>query len=403
MRILTFTSIFPNSVRRELGVFIYQRTAAVARLPGTSVDVVAPIPYFPHWLKSKRWGAYSQIPLEERVGNLHVSYPRYLLLPGIAMPFHGLLMFLGAVGTVRRLHRIAPFDCIEAHYVYPDGFAAVLLGKLLNVPVVVSARGTDINLFPSFRLIRPLIKWTLRNASGLIAVSAALKGRQVELGVAEDKIRVISNGADTGRFRPDDRRKARSSLGLPVEGFILVSVGSLVPVKRHELLIRAVAKLSKALPELNAFIIGDGPLRQKLESLIQELHTQKCIFLQGARPHDELPLWFNAANASCLLSSREGHPNVVVESLACGTPVVGTRAGGIPEILTRPELGILVEGNEQSVLEGLKSAVRHEWDREAIARHVQSRTWGQVAAEVSEALNQAVLRFAGKPESSSKS
>jgi glycosyltransferase involved in cell wall biosynthesis len=387
MKILTFTSLFPNSARPELGVFIYQRAQHTARLPGTVVQVIAPIPYSPTWLAAKRWQIYSGVQQKETMGNLETWHPRYGLLPGISMPFHGFLMFLGALSAGRRLHRQFAFDCIDAHYVYPDGFAAILLGKILNIPVVVSARGTDINVFPSFGLIRPLIRWTLRQAKGLIAVSSALKDRMVRLGAPPDKIRVIPNGIDVERFKPIDRGEARRSLGIPITGALIVSVGSLVPAKRHEVLIEAVAQLSTQIPDLKAYIIGDGSLRSELEALRRRTHTEDRVFLVGEKSNTELCRWFSAADASCLVSAREGWPNVVMESLACGTPVIATRVGGIPEIIVSSELGILVAEDLRSITDGIASALGRKWDREALVSYARSRTWEVVATEVEEYLS----------------
>jgi teichuronic acid biosynthesis glycosyltransferase TuaC len=387
MRILTFTSLFPNSAQPELGVFISQRAQHIARLPDTTVHVIAPVPYSPGWLAAKPWRIYGQIPKKETTGNLETWHPRYALLPGISMPLHGLLMFLGALSNARKLHRRFAFDCIDAHYVYPDGFAAILLGKILKIPVVVSARGTDINVFPSFRLIRPLIRWTLQQSRGLIAVSSALKDRMVRLGAPAEKIRVIPNGIDVQRFGPVDRREARRSLGIPITGTVIVSVGSLVPAKRHELLIEAIVQLSSQIPDLRAYIVGDGSLRSELEALRRRTHGEERVFLVGEKPNIELSRWFSAADVSCLLSAREGWPNVVMESLACGTPVIATRVGGIPEIIVSSELGILVAEDLGSITEGIASALRRQWDRGALVRYAQSRTWKVVATEVQEYLS----------------
>ena len=387
MRILTFTSLFPNSARPELGVFICQRAQHIARLPGAVVQVIAPVPYSPKWLPAKRWRIYSRVQQKETIGDLETWHPRYAILPGISMPLHGFLMFLGALRAGRRLHRRFAFDCIDAHYVYPDGLAAILLGKILKIPVVVSARGTDINVFPSFRLIRPLIRWTLQQAKGLIAVSSALKDRMVRLGAPSNKIRVIPNGIDVDRFGPIDRCEARRRLGIPVTGALLVSVGSLVPAKRHEVLIEAVAKLATRIPDLRAYIIGDGSLRSELEALRRKTHTEERVFLVGEKPNTELYCWFSAADASCLVSAREGWPNVVMESLACGTPVIATRVGGIPEIIVSSELGILVAEDLRSITDGIASALSRKWDRGALVSYARSRTWDVVATEVEEYLS----------------
>ena len=388
MRILTFTSLFPNKAQPTLGVFIYQRVAHVARRLGIRVEVVAPVPYSPSWLPGERWRTFSQIPREEQIGGLRVHHPSYLLLPKISMPLHGRLMYSSSIGLVKKLHQQEPFDCIDAHYVYPDGFAAVRLGRVLGIPVVVSARGTDINLFPSFRLICPKIRRTLNEAAGIIAVSGALKDSMVALGASPEKIRVIPNGIDADRFRPMDRRAAREKLGLPVEGLCVVAVGNLIPAKGQNLLIAALGKLAAQRPLLKLFLIGDGPQKAALVEQVKVLGLNERVLLIDTRPHDELPLWFNAADLSCLASHREGLPNVVLESLACGTPVLATRVGGIPEVLTSPDLGILTEPDAARITAAMEEALTRTWDRNLLARHVQSRTWNGVAGEVEQFLTE---------------
>jgi teichuronic acid biosynthesis glycosyltransferase TuaC len=392
MKILTFTSLFPNRKRPLFGIFIFQRILHLATRPGNLVRVVAPVPYFPSWLPSKHWGTYAQIPRKENFGSLSVSHPRYPLIPGVLMPLHGLLMFLGCLSTVRRLHREFQFDCIDAHYVYPDGFAAVLLGRMLDLPVVLSARGTDINLFASFVTIRPMILWTLRQAAGVVAVATALKNEMINLGLPADKICVIPNGVDLQRFHPIARPEARRKLGLQQETRIVVSVGSLTEGKNHKVLVSAFAKISEDHPEYRLYILGEGPLRTELEQLIGKLRVEKQVSLVGARPNEELALWFSSADASCLVSSREGWPNVVTESIACGTPVVATRVGGIPEIIVSPELGVLVDQNLTDVASGLQLALVKDWDREALVRQAHARSWDLVAGEVEQYLASRVPR-----------
>jgi teichuronic acid biosynthesis glycosyltransferase TuaC len=391
MRILTFTSLFPNAKRPVFGLFVFQRISHLARRPGNLVRVVAPVPYFPSWIPSKRWGIFAQIPDLEIVGDLETHHPRYPLLPGMLMPLHGLLMFLGSFLTVRRLHRQIHFDCIDSHYVYPDGLAAILLGKILGLPVAVTARGTDINVFASLPSIRPMILWTLRQAAGVIAVSGALKDIMINLGVPAKKIVVISNGVDVERFGLVERAEARNKLGLPLRIKIALSVGSLTEVKNHDLLISAFAKVSQVRPEMRLYILGEGPLLDKLKELIRKLHIEEKVFLLGARPNEELATWFNAADVSCLCSSREGWPNVVMESLACGTPVVGTRVGGVPEIIVSPELGVLVEKELESLAAGLQSALAKDWDRSILVQHAHARDWDQVASQVEQCIASHVI------------
>jgi teichuronic acid biosynthesis glycosyltransferase TuaC len=382
LRILTFTALFPNSVDPTYGIFIYQRSSQLALRPGISVTVISPVPWFPKWLKIRRWRSASEIPPQEQFGNLSVRHPRYPLLPKISMPFHALLMFLGSIACVRRLNREEKIDCIDAHFVYPDGLVAVLLGKILRIPVIVSARGTDINLFPSFKLIRPMIRWTLSQADSVIAVSYALKEAIVRLGVNPNKIHVIPNGVNAELFQPMGREEAKMNLNLPPQGLLLVSVGALIRPKGHLTLIRAFATIAPRHPELKLYILGEGPLRSELESLVRDLNLQDIVRLPGKRPNAELQQWFNAAEVSFLVSEREGWPNVLTESLACGTPVVATRVGGVPEILHSPELGIVVDPTVGSVADGIERALLKKWDREAISKQTRTRTWSKVASEL---------------------
>lgn len=382
LRVLTFTALYPNKIVPLHGIFVHQRVKHLARRAGNSVEVIAPVPYFPSWLPVPRWQQFSQIPREGLIDGVRIHYPRYPLLPGISMPAHGMLMYLASLSLARRLHRERTFDCIDAHFVYPDGFAAVRLGRHLGLPVVVSARGTDINLYTSFSLIRPMLRWTLMHAAGTIAVSADLKNKITALGIPGTKVQVISNGVDTERFQPLDAKSARKQLGLPEEGSIAVSVGSLIESKGHHLLIAAVAKLTERFPKFRLYVIGEGVFRTKLEELVREKQLQERVFLLGNRPNKELSLWFSAANISCLVSSREGWPNVVSEALACGTPVLATRTGGIPEIITSSDFGILVDQDVDSIAVGLERALTKTWNREEIARHSRLRGWDAVAAEV---------------------
>jgi glycosyltransferase involved in cell wall biosynthesis len=396
LRILTFASLFPTSADPAYGIFIYQRSAHLAQLPGNEVVVVSPRPYFPRWLKTRRWRPAGETLSEERIGNLVVEHPRYLLLPKISMLFHALLMFLGSIRRVRRIHGDKTIDCIDAHFVYPDGLAAVLLGKTLGVPVTVSARGTDINLYPTFRLIRPMIRWTLLQANAVIAVSGALRDAMVKLKVPAGKVRVIPNGVDAELFHPIDPHEAKMKLNLPVEGRFLISVGALIRPKGHATLIRAFARVASRHPDLQLYILGEGLFRPELESLVRALKLEDRVRLPGKRPNSELPLWFNAAEVSLLTSEREGWPNVVTESLACGTPVVATRVGGVPEILHSQQLGIVVDRTVDSVAEGLERALSKTWDKQAISEQTRARTWRTVAEEVHSVLAGASQRTGGR-------
>jgi len=382
MRVLSFTSLFPNAAQPLLGLFVQQRVVHFAKRPGNIVRVIAPVPYFPSWLPVSKWRKIGRIPKQEEIAGLNVYHPRYPLLPKISMPLQAFSMAAASFALIRRLHRETSFECIDAHYVYPDGFAAVLLGQRLGVPVVVSARGTDMNLFPSFRLIHPMIRWTLENAAGTIGVCEALRSAMIDLGAEKSKSTVIGNGIDLERFKPVEQKAARHRLGIPADSHVIVSVGALIPRKGYHFLIPAVAEISLRFPKLRLYIVGEGESRAKLLALAREESIADRVSFVGSKPNEELKYWYSAADVSCLASSREGWANVLLESMACGTPVVATRVWGSPEVIVSPELGVLVEQDKQSIAEGLDRALQKPWSRQTLIGYAESRTWEVVAQEV---------------------
>jgi teichuronic acid biosynthesis glycosyltransferase TuaC len=218
----------------------------------------------------------------------------------------------------------------------------------------------------------------------------------VELGLSPEKICVIPNGVDTSRFHPLPRQEARHALGLSADGKIAVCVASLTVAKNLPLLISSFAKMLGGRADAKLFIVGEGPLRGLLDELISKLQLRGKVTLVGAKPNGELALWFNAADVSCLVSSREGWPNVIMESLACGTPVVATRVGGVPEIISSPELGVLAEQNSESIAAALRFALVKEWDQNGLSLHAQLSGWDEVASKIEQYMNSHVCNPAKK-------
>jgi glycosyltransferase involved in cell wall biosynthesis len=261
--------------------------------------------------------------------------------------------------------------------------------------VVLSARGTDINLFTTYPLIRRWIVYALKNCDHIIAVSNALKNVMVEIGIDSGKIEVIPNGVDAGRFRPIPKSEARNMLGIPQQATMLLSVGSLRPLKGFQYLLPAFKKLrvSRGELDLRLYIVGHGEYRKTLKQQVARLELQPYVKLTGRIPHQQLYKWYNAADIFCLASSREGWPNVVMESLACGLPVVATRVGGIPEILHSENLGLLLDATEgpqleDQLLESIQMALSRNWNREELVNYVRGHTWEAVAQKVEGVLRQ---------------
>ena len=372
MKILTFTTLYPNAERPNHGVFVETRLRHLLASNAVEARVVAPVPWFPS--KNSRFGNYAsfaRVPATETRRGINITHPRYPLLPKIGMT---LAPFLLARAVRSEIGRIIDegydFDLIDAHYFYPDGVAAIILGRYFNKPVVITARGTDINLIPKFPLPRKMVLWAARKAAGVITVCQALKTEMVELGAAPEKITPLRNGVDLALFHPIDRPNARKALGL--NRFTLLSVGLLDTRKGHDLVIQAMPNL----PDAELLIAGSGPDRQKLENLARDLNVADRVRFLGPLPHAELRQYYGAADALVLASSREGWANVLLESMACGTPVVASRVWGTPEVVAAPEAGILMpERTPQGIVDAVHMLRSQYPAHEATRRYAEGFSW----------------------------
>ncbi len=286
------------------------------------------------------------------------------------------LLYRSVLPFIRRLMASGrTFDAIDAHYAYPDGVAAVWLGQKLHLPTVVTARGTDINFIPRYAIPQRLIRRAIDGAAALITVSAALKSALVELGAPAEKVTVLRNGVDTALFRPIDRGSAREALGLTRP--TLISVGLLIDRKGHHRVIEALTRLS----EFDLLIVGEGPERDRLTTLIARLGLGDRVRLLGARPHAELPLLYNAADALVLASEREGWANVLLEAMACGTPVVASNIWGNPEVVRHPEAGLIVDANTaEGIAAGVTRLFARLPSREATRTYAEAFSWDETTA-----------------------
>ena len=337
IRIITFSTLYPNPEQPNHGVFVENRLRHLIATGEVTSRVVAPIGWVP--LDAPIFGKHAsnaRVPLSELRLGLSVVHPRYLIIPKIGMSVAPALLYAGALRTLRRLEAEQDFDLIDAHYFFPDGVAAMMLGRTLFKPVVITARGTDLNLIPQYRQPRRLIQHAMRQAAHLITVSRALKEVLLSLGAAPETVTVLRNGVDLKTFHPGGRDNARQRLNL--SGPTLVSVGQLIERKGHDLVLAAMPML----PQYTLLIIGEGPERPALEAQIRRLGLGNRVRLIGGLPHERLQEFYVAADALVLASSREGWPNVLLEAMACGTPVVASNVWGNPEVVSTAEAGRLI-------------------------------------------------------------
>jgi len=393
LKVLCLSSLYPNNIWPNHGVFTKERITNLIKLANHQAKVVAPVPYYPPIKFGQRW-LFSKVLHKELRDGIEVYHPRYFITPKIGMSLYGLMMFLSILPLIKSIQNNFDFDVIDSHYVYPDGYAAILLGMKLRKPVIVSALGSDINLYAKFPIIRKLLKFTLIKATHIVAVSQALKDSIVNLDIPKEKISVIPTGVDKEKFYPYPKKEARRRLGLPDKRIIL-SVGHLTPNKGFDLLVGGLKVLIDEYKENEVLlvIVGDGAFRKELEEKINRLDMKDCVLLQGVVPHEELYLWYSAADLFCLASEREGWPNVVLEAMACGIPVVATPVGGIPEILCSDEIGLLTERNESQIAEKIFFGLRKSWKFDKIIDYSRGHNWDRIALATSHVFQKALLAF----------
>lgn len=380
-RIVVFSSLFPSSVQPNAGLFVRERLFRVgARLP---ISVVAPTPWFPLQKVLRRWKPHFRpgAPAHEVQRGVDVWYPRFFSLPGVAKQFDGIAMALCAYPRLKRLQREGRLDLIDAHFGYPDGYAAVKLGAWLGVPVTITLRGTEVR-HAQDPALAPLLRTALEGAAKVFAVSESLKRVAVDLGISPSKIEVVGNGVDADKFRPLDRKKARDELAIDDDAPVLISVGALVERKGFHRVIELLPELRKRWPKLLYLAVGgsstEGNNRAELEALVERLDLKSAVRFMGALPPDQLSTPLSAADVFVLSTSNEGWANVFLEAMACGLPVVTTDVGGNREVVNDDELGIIVPFGDRAALSGaLQEALTTEWSRERIRQYAESNSWDE--------------------------
>jgi len=374
LNILTYTNLYPNNVDETHGIFVERRLQRLAADEGIRPTVVAPVPWFPS--KARMFGrlaAMARISSADERGGIPVRHPRYPLIPKFGMSTSPWLMAAATRPAVREAIR----DCggvalVDAHYFYPDGVAAGMLARALGLPYVITARGSDINVIAGYAWPRRLTLNAAAGAAALVAVSQALADEMVRIGMPADRLHVLRNGVDLDFFSPADESPEGGGTGPR-----FLSVGALKPAKGHDVAIRFVAGIDGA----ELVVAGSGPDRPRLERLAEQLCVSGRVSFAGLLEPRDLRDRYRSADATILASEREGMPNVLLESLACGTPVLATRAGGIPEIVSAPEAGVLLaERSAEALTAAWRELSSRPVDRRVVRQHARRFSWAETIA-----------------------
>ncbi len=334
--IVVVSNLYPNRDEPNRGVFIRQLTENLTK--SYEISVVSPIPWRPKWWYSLK--GIKQLPSQDTLSGIDVYYPRHVVIPKILRFTYGWLMQVPLSTVLKTIHSRKTIDLISAHWVYPDGFAAVKVANNLNVPVTVHALGCDINEYTKTRFRRHLISKTLVNSDRVVVKSEDLAKKVQALGSESNKVRTILNGVDKNKFNPVDMNESRLKLGLSLSRKYLLFVGNIQQEKGLAYLIDALAICKEFKGKL--LVIGGGALEGSIREQVNKLDLKSVVEFVGSVPHSSVPVYLNAVDALCLPSLREGCPNIVLESLSCATPVLATRVGAVPHIITKKSHGTIV-------------------------------------------------------------
>ena len=379
--IVVFSSLFPSSTQPGAGLFIRERMFRVgAALP---LAVVSPVPWFPLQSLVRRWrpGFRPGAPPHERQSDFDVWFPRFLSVPSALKRLDGFLMALGTLPRMWQLRSAGRLDVIDAHFAYPDGYAASLLGRWLKVPVTITLRGTEVR-HARDPVLAPLLRRALQRATQVFAVSESLRGIAMSLGIAAERVRVVGNGVDLHKFNPLPRDEARRALHLDAEAPVLVTVGALVERKGFHRVIEILPELRRRFPGLIYLVVGgsspEGDMSAPLRGQVRALGLEDAVRFVGPLPPEQLRVPLSAADVFVLATRNEGWANVLLEAMACGVPVVATDVGGNAEVVCEPALGSIVPfGDAGRLRQAIEHALAFSWDKAAIREYASRNTWDQ--------------------------
>ncbi len=378
-RVVVLSTLFPHAAQPTTGLFIRERMFRVAR--AIPLTVVAPAPWFPLQGLLRRWRPHFRPPgpAKETQQGIEIRRPRFLSVPGACKWLDGFSMAVCCLPLLTSLKRRSACNIIDAHFAYPEGYAAALLGRWLGIPVCITLRGTEVPLARDRRRRRRMIA-ALGHATRIFAVSESLKRHAIDMGIDSQKIVVVTNGVDTLKFHRIEQAAARRSLGLRGEGPVLVSVGALVERKGFHRVLECLPELRRRFPGLRYLIVGgpgpEGDWSAELQRLVDDLGLRDCVAFLGSIAPEALKVPLSASDLFVLATRNEGWANVLLEAMACGLPVVATDVGGNAEVVSDERLGLVVPfGDRERLTRAIADALVRRWDRDGIVAYAEGHSW----------------------------
>lgn len=395
INILLFSALFPHVGEPTLGIFVENRLRHLVHDENVKATVVAPVPWFP--FKHQIFGSYgraARAPKKEVRHGITVYHPRYLIIPKIGMLLTPYSLARAGLKTIKKLLKSGEkIDLIDAHYLYPDGVAAGKIAQKLQIPFVMTARGSDVTQIAHIKLPRLMILNAISLSDHVITVSQSLKDKLIKFGAAASKISSLRNGVDLGKyeFKSHARKELTSMLGVESCTPIVIFAGWLIQRKRVDIVIETLSKHQSAI----AILIGEGPKKNELKKLAHDLGVQNRIFFLGQKQPTDMPFYFSAADVLMLPSEREGWANVLLEAMACGTPVISRAVDGACELVTTPEAGRLVDQDDDvaSYSNALKSLLEEKPSRAKVRLFAENFDWRATSRGQYEIFRTAIHNF----------
>lgn len=380
MKVVSVCHMFPNRINPNIGVFVKERVKFVGKK--IELTMIAPVPSFPFMNYISKYGGLAQLEDKEVIDGLTVFHPRYFMIPKYLKYFDGIFYGKSLESYIENLFDNGKFDILDFHWVYPDGIGGLQWAHKFAKKTIVTVRGNEAIYYFDKTIIRKIIQKKLADFDHVIVVSNDLKNKVLQCyGVEQKRVSVIPNGIDRTKFYRMNSSEAIKRCGLESDKKYILTVSRFSKEKGLEHLLLAFKKMKSTGTDL--IIIGDGPLKSVLITMCATLGIEDRVHFIGPVGHIDLCNWYNAANVFCLPSLWEGCPNVVIEALACGVPVVATNVGGIPDLIPGSDYGTLVPPGDSDALSlALKIGLEKNWDRKKIFDVGSENSWDDVADKV---------------------
>lgn len=386
MKILFISNLYPNCLEKNRATFNKQQFKELSHHCG--VKVIAQVAWTN--VLSLKISSGKFLPYKEVIDDIEIYHPIYFFTPKILAPFYGFFCFISTFFTARRLIRTQQPNCIFASWAYPDGFAAIIIGRIFRLPVFIKVHGSDIHSQHS-KIVNELTSWALKRARKIFSVSDDLKAIMTHMDIERKHIITIYNGVDHTKFFDVKKEIARKKFNIPLSKKVLLFIGNLETVKGPDVLLEAANLMKLNDKEIILYYVGKGRLMKVLREKCYRYGLEKYIFFLGTVDHNNMCEVLNSADLLIVPSRNEGVPNVILEAMACKTPVVATRVGGIPEVVIEGESGFLVEPeNPDELAKAIDNALYKNWNYDAILNRSKNYSWDKNALVILEQIKNGI-------------